>query len=284
MANPHIPNITQQEESLLYEKLHAYNQGKASYKEVGCYLIVLPRPNYATYSLWFYTPLLEKRSVLFIKDLTTDVITSLRIATTELWYANRSIFITDYNEKRMSTHGDDLIPFGKYRGHYLYEIIRIDPNYINWIACKYTPHTPKEERFTKMAQAYNLIHLDKSKKKKRIEKKVSQFLGKVGDKLKNLTCKIIRVKLEDDPYKTRMDLTTPLFYVRQRLTAIDTQGNLINITIPSHHPSRISGQLPSSEHPYQVGEFLSISSARIAATYESKNIRYTRLTYVKFNK
>ena len=42
MANPIIPGIPQTEQDLLYSKLNAYNQGRASYKEVGAYLIVLP--------------------------------------------------------------------------------------------------------------------------------------------------------------------------------------------------------------------------------------------------
>ena len=37
MANPRLPNITEAEQELLYEKLNVYNQGKASYKEAGCY-------------------------------------------------------------------------------------------------------------------------------------------------------------------------------------------------------------------------------------------------------
>lgn len=284
MANPKLPDISEQEQRLLYEKLNTYNQSKVSYKEIGCYLVVLPREGHPTYSLWFYSPLLDKRSFLFIENLTSGIIASLRIITSKFWYSNRCIFITDYNEKRMSTHGDDLISFGKYRGHFLYEIFQIDPNYINWIACKFTPHIPKEERFVKMAQAYNLVLLDLMLRKKRPEHSTSQFLGKVGDKITHLTLKVIKVKLEDDPYKTHMDKHTPLFYVRQRLTAIDTNGNLVNITISSHNPSRVSEQLPASEYAYQPGEFIYIASARIAAVYESQHIRYTRLNYVKFNK
>ena len=34
MANPIIPGIPQTEQDLLYSKLNAYNQGRASYKEV----------------------------------------------------------------------------------------------------------------------------------------------------------------------------------------------------------------------------------------------------------
>ena len=60
MANPRLPNITEAEQELLYEKLNVYNQGKASYKEAGCYLVVLPREGHPNYSLWFYTPLLDR--------------------------------------------------------------------------------------------------------------------------------------------------------------------------------------------------------------------------------
>ncbi len=51
MANPRLPNITEAEQELLYEKLNVYNQGKASYKEAGCYLVVLPREGHPYYSL-----------------------------------------------------------------------------------------------------------------------------------------------------------------------------------------------------------------------------------------
>ena len=78
--------------------------------------------------------------------------------------------------------------------------------------------------------------------------------------------------------------TTPVFFVRQRLTAIDASGNLVNLTFASGNPSHASGQLPSLEHAYRPGEVLHISSARIAATVESYGIQYTRLNYVKIGK
>ena len=62
MANPIIPGIPQTEQDLLYSKLNAYNQGRASYKEVGAYLIVLPRPEYLQYTLWIYSPLPGRQS------------------------------------------------------------------------------------------------------------------------------------------------------------------------------------------------------------------------------
>ena len=55
MANPRLPNITEAEQELLYEKLNIYNQGKVSYKEAGCYLVVLPREGHPNGDLIFYT-------------------------------------------------------------------------------------------------------------------------------------------------------------------------------------------------------------------------------------
>ena len=42
MTNPLIPGITAAEQDVLYQKLNAYNLKKASFKEVGAYLVVLP--------------------------------------------------------------------------------------------------------------------------------------------------------------------------------------------------------------------------------------------------
>lgn len=45
-------------------------------------------------------------------------------------------------------------------GHFLHEILKIDPAYLSWVAYKFTPKIPKQERFVKIAQAYHSIHLD----------------------------------------------------------------------------------------------------------------------------
>ena len=66
MANPIIPGIPEAEQELLYQKLNEYNRGRTSYKDVGAYLVALPRPDYPRYSLWIYSPLPERQSIFYI--------------------------------------------------------------------------------------------------------------------------------------------------------------------------------------------------------------------------
>ena len=51
------------------------------------------------------------------------ILMSLRVASTLFYYSKRCLILMDYNEKRMQSNGDDLIFFGKYRGHFLHEIL-----------------------------------------------------------------------------------------------------------------------------------------------------------------
>ena len=141
MANPRLPGIPETEEILLYAKLNEYNRGRTSFKEAGAYLIVLPRPGYNSYSLWIYSPAPKRQSILFIHDLSTDIYEALRMASTMFYFSRRCLLIVEYNKKRMLSNGDDIVSFGKYRGHYLHEILKIDPVYMSWIAYKYTPNT-----------------------------------------------------------------------------------------------------------------------------------------------
>ena len=208
MANPRLPGISENEQALLYAKLNEYNRGRASFKEAGVYLVVLPRPGKPNYSLWLYSPLPEKQSILYIHDLSPDINESLRMASTMFYYSRRCIILVDYNEKRMQSNGDDLIFFGKYRGHFLHEILKIDPAYLSWVAYKFTPKIPKQERFVKIAQAYHSIYLDIMIRKSREKRSSSRYLGELGEKLTDLKLKVTRVRLEDDPYKTRVNGTT----------------------------------------------------------------------------
>lgn len=281
MANPKLPGISESEQALLYAKLNEYNRGRASFKEAGVYLVVLPRPGKPNYSLWLYSPLPEKQSILYIHDLSPDINESLRIASTMFYYSRRCLILMDYNEKRMQSNGDDLIFFGKYRGHFLHEILKVDPAYLSWIAYKFTPKIPKQERFVKIAQAYHSVHLDVMLRKSKEVRRKSRYLGEVNEKLTDLKLKVMRVRLEDDPYKTRVYGTTPQFFVKQILTLNDASGNLVTMSIPSKTPSAVSCTLSGTEHEYRPGEIIYVASARVSRLFESYGSKYTRLSNVK---
>ena len=182
----------------------------------------------------------------------------------------------------MQSNGDDLIFFGKYRGHFLHEILKIAPSYLSWIAYKFTPKIPKQERFVKIAQAYHSIHLDIMQRKSREKRSSSRYLGELGEKLTDLKLKVTRVRLEDDPYKTRVNGTTPQFFVKQILTLTDASGNLAVMSIPSKNPSAVSCTLSGIEHEYRLGEIIYIESVKVSRRYESYGSKYTRLSHVKF--
>ena len=66
MANPKLPGISESEQALLYAKLNEYNRGRASFKEAGVYLVVLPRPGKPNYSLWLPCPKSNRFSIYTI--------------------------------------------------------------------------------------------------------------------------------------------------------------------------------------------------------------------------
>lgn len=283
MANPILPGVPENEQALLYAKLNEYNRGRASFKEAGSYLVVLPRPGKPHYTLWFFSPLLERQSIYYIHDLAADINESLRMASTMLYYSRRMLLIVEYNEKRMQSNGDDIVSFGKYRGHFLYEILKIDPNYLSWVAYKFTPRIAKQERFVKIAQAYHTVHLDLMLRKARQMRPTSRYLGEEGETLTDLALRVLRIRLEDDPYKTRFIGMTPQFYVRQLLTLTDASGNLVTIRVASKNPSTESCSLSAMEHAYRPDEMVYLTSARVARTYEVHGSKYTRLSHVKLS-
>lgn len=280
MAYPRLPQISPDEEARLYAKLNQYNLGRASYRQAGAYLIVLPFEKHACYSLWVFDPELPRRTILFIHDLSADIYETFRMAGTMLYHAERMLLVTEYHARQMQTRGDDLIPFGKYHGHYLYEILKIDPAYLAWIAFRFTPRIPKQERFVKIAQAYHKVHLDLMKRHS-LRQTPESYLGPEGTTVHNLTLRVTHVRLEDDPYKTRLIGTLPQFYVRQVLTLTDPAGHRIVIRLNSRIPSIHSATLPACEHAYRPGELLQLSSARILRCYTLQGRKYTRLGHIR---
>ena len=281
MANPILPGLTGAEQETLYRKLRVYNEGRPSYKDTGAYLVVLPRPGHPRYTLWIYSPQAPVRQpILYVHDLEVAAEPSLRLTSTLCYYTPRRLLVVEYNAKHMQSRGDDLIPFGKYRGHFLHEVLAVDPAYLTWIAFKYTPRIPKQERLVQIAKVYHTVLLDFQQCRAR-QAVQGNYLGPEGGHVENLTLTVLRVRVEDDPYKTRVTDGIPLFRVRQVLWLRDNAGRYVTFRIPARSPSRSSSQLPALEHAYIPGESLLVTSARIARTYVSRGIRWTRLSYVR---
>lgn len=281
MANPVLPHISEAEQARLYRKLDDYNRDRASYKEAGAYLVVLPRPQHPNYSLWIYSPLPERQSIFYICELDADVLKALRMASTLTFYSNRRLFLVEYNAKRMQGKGDDLVSFGKYRGHFLYEVLHVDPTYLTWIAFKFQPRIPKQERFVLIAKIYYSVHTDFQRLKLN-RRSPGQFLGKEGEKVTDLTLTVTSVRVEDNPYRTQIRNGVECFFVRQLLRLKDAAGNVVNITVNAREVSHASGCLPAMERAYRPGDIIQIASARVARTYISNGVHCTRLTHVKF--
>ena len=118
-------------------------------------------------------------------------------------------------------------------------------------------------------------------RKARQKQEAGRFLGNIGEKVTDLTLKVLKVRIEDDPYKTRVNGTTVLFYVRQIVTLADPSANRVVIRFTSKSPSQESCQVPATEREYKVNELIHIASARVARIYELRGMKYTRLSHVK---
>ena len=134
-----------------------------------------------------------------------------------------------------------------------------------------------------MAQAYVSVYLDLARQKKNSEKDVSRYLGKKGETIKDIHFQITHIRLQDDPYKTRVVGTTVYFYVSQVLYLKDREGNRAITSIAAQYPSMESGHLSALEHTFHINEIIHIASARISQTFLYKGTRYTRLNYVRLS-
>lgn len=281
MANPILPGLPPAEQALLYSKLNAYNEGRSSFKEVGAYLVVLPHDGHPNYSLRIFMPLPDRTVAYFLCQLSPNIHEALRIASSLCYYSPRRIYVVEYNAKRMQSRGDDIIFFGKYRGHYLHEILSIDPAYLGWIAYKFEPRIPKHERFVEIARIYHSVHLDVLRRKREMNRPAPQYLGNEGERVTDLWLTVTGVRLEDDPYKTKVSGGTAHFYVRQLLKLKDDHGNVVAMRLLSRTASLASCTLPASEHAFRTGERVKVESARIARTYMQGNQPVTRLSHAK---
>lgn len=273
-----MSNISDYIEQFVLDKLNMFNEGRNEDK--GVYYILLPNEKTAYYTLWFYNPAAEYHPNIFLSTLDVNAINSVGKAMKAV--ANSFVKLTvKIRIESISHNADDMISFGKYRGYHLFEVALIDPKYVTWIANKYEAHVQSERRFKELAATYSWVYQDLNTS--RIHKMpVSRFVGTIDEKLTDLHLTIRRIKIEDNPYKTRVIRGTTHFYVDQKIIAADDSENLFFFTIRATDRSLESGKLSNSDHAYQVGEKIYIRSAKVIKHYASRNIRYTKLGYVKF--
>lgn len=277
--NKEDPGITEEILKMIREKLEVFNRGRVAGK--GRYYILLPNEKTLYYTLWYYNPLAVYHSFIYLSNLELNSIGSVAKAMRLTANSYRPLSIIREIESYVE-NGDDLILFGRYRGHHLQEIYTIDPRYILWIADKYEPRVKSEYRFKEMAVSYAGAYLD-LQTRRRYKISSSQFVGEAGGKLKNLSLTIVHVRIADDHYKTKVVGGVPYFYVDQLLTATDAEGNLFLLTVKAADRSLVSGTLATGSHAYTQGEKLEIASAKILKHVELHNIKYTKLGYIKLN-
>jgi hypothetical protein len=272
-----MDNISGYIEQFVLDKLNTFNEGRNTDK--GVYFILLPNEKTAYYTLWFYNPAAEFHPNVFLSTLDVNAINSVEKAmkTTANSFARLTVKM---RLESISHNADDIVSFGKYRGYHLFEVAAIDPKYVTWIANKYEARVQSERRFKELAATYSWVYQDLNTS--RMHKvPVSRFIGTIDEKLNDLHLSVRRVKVEDNPYKTRSIRGTTHFYVDQKIVASDESGNLFFFTIRASDRSLESGKLSNADHAYQTGEIMHIRSAKVIKHYTSRNIRYTKLGYIK---
>jgi len=272
-----MDNISGYIEQFVLDKLNTFNEGRNTDK--GVYFILLPNEKTAYYTLWFYNPAAEFHPNVFLSTLDVNAINSVEKAmkTTANSFARLTIKM---RLESISHNADDIVSFGKYRSYHLFEVAAIDPKYVTWIANKYEARVQSERRFKELAATYSWVYQDLNTS--RMHKvPVSRFIGTINEKLNDLHLSVRRVKVEDNPYKTRSVRGTTHFYVDQKIVASDESGNLFFFTIRASDRSLESGKLSNADHAYQAGEIMHIRSAKVIKHYTSRNIRYTKLGYIK---
>lgn len=264
-------------EQFVIDELKRFNAGRRSDK--GIYYVLLPNSKTAYYTLWFYNPNAVHHPSVYLANLDMNAMGSVSKAMKIISNSYAQLTVTNQLDST-SGNGDDIIMFGKYRGYHLYQIYTIDPRYISWIADKYEARVKSEQRFKEMAVTYSQVHLDLNTP--RIYKvPISQHIGTPGEKLTGLQLTITRVRIEDDPYKTRVVQGTPYFYVDQLLTAADQAGNLFFFSVKAKGRSLASDTLSNSDYAYKAGDVLDIASAKVLKHIVSRTIKYTKLGYLK---
>lgn len=273
-----LSTLSDEVQYLIREKLNKFNQDRSTDNER--YYILTPTNKSLYYTLLLYRPEAEYHPYIYLSNLDLNAIASINKAIRILSNSYYPLYIVESLD-RPADNGDDIILFGKYRGRHLADIYQLNAKYILWIADNYQPKTRSEHRFKEIAVSYSKAYLDLQTGRK-YKKPFSHHVGSPGEKLTHLELTITRVRVEDDSFKTRLIDGIEYFYVDQLITAVDSVGNLFVFTVKARDRSLVSRTLSPGTHAYQVGEKIRLESAKVLKHFESHQVKYTRLGYLRF--
>lgn len=256
----------------IIEDVRAFNMGR--HAQSGYYAISVTTAFRHYYALW--RVFADGTAPLFIRTLTASFRTSvdqamylLRYNHVMLTWLDNSYFVPYYGSTA------DVVSFGKYRNKRLSEVYYIDPMYVLWLANKFEPEKKKLRQLVEIARVFAQVHPELSPPRQARYPSPSQYVGQKGDKLENLSLKVLYVKYQVDTYK-------PDFYIDQRILAVDANGCRYSFTEKAGGRSQTPKALSCHSRSFMVGQNLVLRSAKVLAHYESHGVKYTRLGYVKY--
>ena len=270
--NPNLVfyKLSHDDATRILQTIEEFNQGRTDSN--GIYCISLSTEFRPYYILWRLFP--SDEEPILIRTLAVTFEAAVERACTLLQNCNVKLEVRNslFFESFYGTE-ETIIPFGKYSGKRLAEILYIEPSYILWLANKFTSDNPRFEHMLAVAKKLAVVHYELTVQKRHISS-ASKHVGTPGEHLKNVYLSVLNVKIQVDGYK-------PDFYVDQSVLAVDRDGNRFTFLVKAAGKSMTPKQLSCHSRVVKAQETLHLRSAKIMSHYESHGVQYTRLGYVK---
>ncbi len=265
-------NVSDEVARNVLSHLEEFNRGRR--EDTGFYAVSTATEHRTCYALWrifpqdVSNPIYIKNLAITFEDAVCRAMECLKNCNVRLQIVDNSYFEPYYSLS------DDIMPFGKYRGKRMSEIYCIDPFYVLWLANKFEIRNRKEERIVVLARGFRYVYLETVVAKKQFPA-ISRYVGKVGEKLKDMHLTVLSIRLQVDSY--RKD-----YFVDQNVLAVDTDGNRFRFMVKAAAASLSPEVLSCYSRKINVKEHLHLSEAKVLSHYENKGVRYTRLGFVRF--
>ena len=261
--------LSNEDSQKVLQQIEVFNQDRTD--KNGVYAISLATELRPYYILW---RVFSEQLFIPVRTLAVTFALSVERAMELLAYCDVSlqVFNSSFFEAYYSA-GAAFIPFGKYRGKRLAEILYIEPSYILWMANKFSPDNSKFERIKEEAKRYATVYFELMVKQYRPSTQ-SEFVGEKGEKLYDFYITVANVRLQTDSYK-------PDFYVDQNVLALDENGNRYTFFVKAGGKSMTPNQLSCHSRIIHKHETLHVKSAKVMRHYAYHETNYTHLGYVK---